>query len=246
MSRLAEPGLGHNQPPSDPLERAGELVANANRWIKERPEIADEEQAGSCQLAIEQLRTVKADLEAAEKSEREPYDKLIGAIRIKYRDPLSLVGIALTRLQQIAGAWLTKKRDRAQAEAAMRQRAAEEAAQKANEAIEKAVAEPSVEHDLAAQKATAEAEEANAAAGRGEGRAQIKGDYAGRAMSLHAYWSAEITDEALALRSYAKHPDIRAAALVAVRKVAGKEARTLKDETKAKPGIRFVKTEKPV
>ena len=47
-------GIGHNQPPTIRL-RADELVANANRWIGSGG-ITDEEQAGACQLAIDQLR----------------------------------------------------------------------------------------------------------------------------------------------------------------------------------------------
>lgn len=239
-------GIGHNRPPADAFTRADELVANANRWITERPEIVNEEQAGACQLAIDQLLTVKVDLEAAEKAERSPHDQAIGEIRVRYRKPLELVGIATDRLRVIAGRWLAAKQDRARLEAEAREKEAAEAKAKAEEARRALASQPSIENELAARDAAVEAERLDQTAAKAPARAQIKGDYATRAMSLRVTWSAEIIDEALALRSYAKHPAIRAAALVAVRQTASKEAREMKDESKARPGVRFVKTEKAV
>src|SRR4051794_20751520 len=106
-------GPGHNQPPADLFARAHELVANANKWSAERPEIESDEQAGACQLATDQLLTAKADLDAAQKAERKPHDEAIVEIRARYRDPLELINIALLRLRQIAGAWLRKKKNKA-------------------------------------------------------------------------------------------------------------------------------------
>jgi hypothetical protein len=239
-------GIGHNQPPDDPFARADELVANANRWIKERPEITDEEQAGACQLAIDQLRAAKEDLDKAQKAERKPHDDAIAEIRVRYRDPLELIGIALTRLQAIGGAWLSKKRDRLAAEKAEQERIAQEARDRANAAITEAVTTQTVEADLIARRATEDAMRASKAAARPTPRAQVKGDFSAKAMSLHERWRAEVVDDALALKSYAKHPAIRAAALAEIVKVASKEARELKDESKAKPGTKFLRTEKAV
>ena len=59
------------------------------------------------------------------------------------------------------------------------------------------------------------------------------------AMSLRATWRARVIDETAALRAYAKHPDVRAAALAQVVKTATREARLQKDKTKAKPGIEY-------
>jgi hypothetical protein len=65
-------------------------------------------------------------------------------------------------------------------------------------------------------------------------------------MSLRTTWRAVIVDEGKALRYFARHPDIRAAALEAIVKVATKQAKELKDATKAPPGVRFEKEERAV
>src|SRR5205809_4100339 len=110
-------GIGDNQPPPDPIGRAGALIANANRWIAERPEIIDAEMAGIAQDFVVQLRENREALDAALKAEREPLDKAIGVIRLKYRDPLELIGIAYTRMQQKLKPWLDREQARLDAEA---------------------------------------------------------------------------------------------------------------------------------
>jgi hypothetical protein len=241
------PTLGHNQPPpDDPFDRADELVANANKWIKERPVIEDDEQAGACQLAIDQLRKVKEDLEADLKARRQPLDLAIAALRVQFRDPLELIGIAMTRLQEIGGAWLSKKRDRLAAEAAERERIAKVARDRANAAITEAVTTQSVEADLVARRATEDAMRASKAAAKPVPRAQVRSDYADKAMSLRATWHAEVTDEKAALKSYAKDPDVRRVCLAEATRLATKLAREKKRADAAPPGFRFWKTEKAV
>src|ERR1700716_655514 len=71
------PQPGHNQPPpSNGLERAADLVGNANRWRGERPEIANDEQAGAAQTFVDQLRKVRDDLDAEQKEMVEPYEAI--------------------------------------------------------------------------------------------------------------------------------------------------------------------------
>jgi hypothetical protein len=238
------PSLGHNQPPPDPFDRADELIANANKWITERPEITDEEQAGACQLAIDQLRKVKEDLEADQKARREPLDLAIAALRIQFRDPLLKIGIAMTRLQEISGAWLSKKRDRLAAEKAEQERIAQEARDRANAAIVEAVTAPSIEADLLARRATEDAAKLSKLAAKPVPRAQVRGDYSEKAMSLHDYWHAEVTNEAAALRAYGKDPDVRKAALAKALQKASALAREKQRADAAPPGFRFWKTEK--
>jgi hypothetical protein len=236
-------GPGHNL---GPMERADDLILNADKWIKERPEITDDEQAGACQLAIDQLLAVKADLEQARDTERKPHDDAIAAITVRFRDKLMMVGIAVVRLREIAGAWLSKKRERIAAEAVERQRLADEAKRKANEAITTAVTTPSVGADFEAQRATEAAQTAEVAALKPAARAQVRGEYSSKAMSLHAYWHAEVIEgrESEALRSYAKNPAVRAVALKKAKQLAGELARREKREDAAPPGFRFFKTEK--
>jgi hypothetical protein len=239
-------GIGHNQPPSTAIERALELTVNANKWVGERPEIENEEQAAAAQLFIDQLRACRDDLGAEQKTERKPHDEAIGEITKRYRDPLSLIGIALTRMQEKAGAWLSKKREQIARETAERQRAAEEAKERANQAITEAVSQPSIEADLAARRATEEAERAAKAATKAAPKAQVKGDFADKAMSLREFWHAEITDEARALRAYAKDPNVRRVCLAEALKQANALARREKRKDAAPPGFRFFTTEKAV
>lgn len=238
------PGIGHNQPSA--FERAAELVANANKWAQQRPEIADEEQAGACQLAIDQLRACKEDLEKAAKAERQPHDAAIAEIRTRYRDPLEMIGIAMTKLQQLAGRWLAKKRERVLIEQRERERAAQEAAQKASDLVHAADGERTVEADLAAKRAREDADRLAREASKPVGRARIKGEYADKAMSLRENWSAEVTDETLALRTYAKDPQVRRACLEKALQLARALAREKKREDAAPAGFRFFKTEKAV
>jgi hypothetical protein len=237
--------LGHNKPPEPtPLERAGDLVATTNQWIKEVASINNDELAGRAQGLVDQLRDEEAALLAQLKVEREPLDMALYILKLRFKDPLALIGIAKRKLGELLTPWLQAKKDRLLAEAAERERAADEATHKANAAIERAVVEPSVEADLAAQRATEDALKAEKAAAKPAGRAQIKGDYSERAMSLRVYWHAEVTNESLALRSMAKEPEVRAAALIAAKRLANKMARELKRADAAPPGFRFFSSEK--
>jgi hypothetical protein len=242
-----EPREGHNKPPpSDALERAADLVANANRWRSERPEIANDEQAGNAAEFIEQLRLARDDLERDQKVEVEPYESIISSIKLKYKDPRTLVQLALESMQRLATGWLDLVKARQRLQQQDRDRAAAEAVEKARKAIEDAGSVGTVESELAARRATEAAQAAMKAADKPIERAQIRGDLAGRAMSMRTTWSAKIVNETDALRSYARHPKIREAALIAVRRQANKDARDLKDVTKAPKGIEFVPTETAV
>jgi hypothetical protein len=62
-------------------------------------------------------------------------------------------------------------------------------------------------------------------------------------MSLRAYWSAIVVDEARALLHFKDYDAVRQAALTEVKRLCNRMARELKDETKAPPGVKFVKRE---
>jgi hypothetical protein len=234
-------GVGGNQPP----ERWAELVDNCNTWSKSVVMIANAEQAGRAQAFIDQLRLTTADVEGAWKKEREPHDLALVALRSKYRPPLELLGIALDRMKWLAGAWLDRERLRLEHEAAERKRIAAEAEVAARQAREQAAkAGATVEAEAEARRIEEEAEALRAAALKPVERPQIKGELSAKAMSLHVYWRAVITDEAKALKHFAKHPAIRAAALAAIVKVATAHAKACKDASKAPPGVRFDKEEK--
>lgn len=151
---------------------------------------------------------------------------------------------------------LDEERRRLAAEEEERKRAA--AAEEQTE-LEKVAAESAAQADLErveaerqeAARAAAAAEEANKAAKEAErlaarkpATAAIKGDTSRRAMTLKTYWSAEITDENAAIESFRDHVVVRKAMLDAVLRAANEEARTVKDESKAPPGVRFIKDER--
>jgi hypothetical protein len=157
---------------------------------------------------------------------------------------LELLGIALDKMKALAEGWLDREKARHAREAEDRRRAADAAIVAA--AVAQTEAEKpgaTVETALAARRAHDLAEAAVEEASKPAERAQIRGDYSARAMSLHAKWFAVIDDEQKALRHFARHPAIRAAALAAIVKVSTKHARDCKDPTKAPPGVRFERKE---
>jgi hypothetical protein len=239
-------GPGHNQPPPDPFARSEELVANANRWVAERPEIVDAEMAGVAQDFVKQLRENRDALDAASKAEREPHDKAVAAIRVRYRTPLELIGIAMTRMAQKLAPWLKREQDRLDAEAAERTRAAAVAAAQADAARKAAEESGTIESELEARRAQEQQEQARKAAAKPVARARVRGDLSDRAMSLTVTHYAEVIDEADALRSFAKAPSVRAVALVEATKLASALARETKgDGSRCPKGFAFRRRETP-
>jgi len=89
------------------------------------------------------------------------------------------------------------------------------------------------------------AKEAERLAARKTETAAIRtGAVGSRAMTLRTYWSAVIEDEEEAYISYQDHPVVVKARNAAVLQVANEAARATKDESKARPGVRFVKEER--
>jgi hypothetical protein len=242
---MTDAGPGHNQPPSELFERNAELIANVNRWLKERPVIRTDEEGGLADDFIGQLRENRDDVEAALKAEREPLDAALFAVRAKYREPMELLDLSIRKLRAMATAFLEAKKARL-AEEDRKRREAARAAQEEAERLSREAMKPgaSVETTLAASRAHEAAEKAAAAATKGPKRARIKGDYSAKAMTLTTRWRAEVVDDVKALAHFAEHPEVRIAALEAIRKVASAMARDLKDESAAPPGIKFVKEER--
>lgn len=234
-------GIGDNKPP----ERWAELVDNCNTWSKNVATITSAEQAGRAQAFVDQLRLETAAVEGAWKKEREPHDLALVALRSKYRPPLELLGIALDKMKMLAKDWLDRESVRLAHERAERKRLAAEAEAAALKARQDAArAGASVEAEAAARKAEEAAEEAAALAAKPIERPAIRGELSARAMSMRTTWRAVITDETKALRHFAKHPVVRRAALDAIVRAASEQARTVKDESKAPPGVRFEKEER--
>jgi len=238
------PGIGHNQRPPDPIGRMRDLIATANRWSAERPAITDSEMAGVAQELLKQLRDNRADLETAMKAAREPLDLAVAAIRVKYRDPLELIGIAITLMREKLAPWLNREQDRLDAEATERAQQARDAAAQSDAARETASQSGTVEDELAAQRAEQQLAEARRSATKPVGRARVRGDLSDRASSLRVTHFAVVVDEEKALRSYGKEPSVRAAALIVATRLASALARETKGDPKHCPaGFEFRRKE---
>jgi len=265
---------GNNPPPEKTaLEIAAELTTSATAWLADRPEISDADMAKEASDFVEKLRASKKGLTAAQKAELVPYDEAIVGVKARYREPASQVDTTLASLLTLSEAWLKRERARIAAETAAREaearrlreeadrleRERQEAAQRVEDEKRRlAAAEIDTaadeqqdvgqqEADVAADRAVEAARTAKAAeqvAVKKPEVAAIKGATAKRAMTLTAYWSAVVDDETAAIETYKDHPTVRKAALAAALQVANEAARTLKDESKAPPGFRFIKDER--
>lgn len=249
MDTMTDPRLaiGGNNPPDPLLVEANERIDAANKWLTERPEITDDEIADKAGGFKSQIAATRKALDGRRLDENRQWD---AAQRAKYGMPLDLLGRAFNAIDDKIKTYLRAKdarlaeekrqqeaaAERVRKEAAEAQRRAEEEANKKGGDVLRAQAE--------AEAATKRAVEAAELAAAPVVRAAVKGTYTQRAITLRTYWDAKITDETKALRSYAKHPEIRAAALDAIRRVAKAEAIATKDRTKAPAGIEFFSEER--
>lgn len=247
--------IGGNNPPSA-IDSAAEIVANAEAFIIECPEITDADLAKEAQGYVEQLRACKASLAAALKIEIAPHDEAIVSVKARYKGPADEVQTAGTKLLALSSAWLQKERTRIAAEKAAQEaearrlrEEAERIRREAEDAARDSAADAQAAEDAAARAAEASAanrtaREAERVALKKPEAVTIKGETARRAMTLRTYWSAVVTDEAAAIEAYKDHPTVRKATLDAALRVANEAARVAKSETAAPAGFRFVKDER--
>ena len=200
----------------------GELATLSGAWlVKERDRIAAEKAAQEAEA-----RRLREEAERAERERLEAQRKL--------EDERRRMAAEEEERRRAAAAEERTELERV---------AAESAAQADLERVE-------VERQEAARVAAAAEEKAKAAkdaerlAARKTETAAIKSEPGRRAMTLRTYWSAVVEDETAAIESYRNHPTVRKAMLAAVLQAANEDARTAKDESKAPPGVRFVKEER--
>ena len=205
--------IGDNLPPptvdDDLAARNAALVANANRWLTERPAITDDDLAGRCSDFLEQINAQIKAVDTARAAAKKPYDDGAKAVQLLYRPLLDVLDAAKNLLKTRLQAWLNKKakalveeRAKAAAEAAARQKEADEAAAKA-------AAGTNVEAQVEAQRLAAEAEKAKAeAAYLDQARPQAKGDFGARAASLRVTLKGRILDIDLCFQHYREHRDV--------------------------------------
>lgn len=241
---------GNNPPGALELERAAALEAEVAAFNVECPEIADTDMAGQAQGFVDQARALKKDLTAAQKVELTPLEGAIAEVKAKYRGPLDRLEAALKTLLEKSGAWILKERTRVAREKAEQEAAARRLREEA-ERLERERLESELKPDPVDEAAISAAANAEAAARIAEKVAEkkvapvvIKAAGAARAMTMRTYWSAEVTDEGEALRSYASHPAVRAECLKVALRLANELARTEKRVDAAPAGFRFIKDER--
>lgn len=246
MDTLLNPDavIGNNNPPDQLLEEANERIDAANKWLVERANIEkwDEEISDKAGGFRTQVYGTREALDDRRLQEGRDFEAKQAAT---YKEPLFLLKAALDAVDAKIKAYLKLKQDRLDAEKAKQEAAAKAAQEAAAAAVKKAEEEANkkggdpLRAQLAAEQAREKAEAAAQAAAAPVQRAAIKGTFTQRAVTLRTYWDARIVDEQAALKAYAKHPDIRAAALVAILKIAKADAIETKDPAKAKPGVEY-------
>jgi hypothetical protein len=243
---------GGNNPPDPLIVEADERIDTANKWLTERKEIADAEQADKANFFLSQI---DATFKALDRRRIDEKNAFLAEQDKVYKTPLSLLERAKKALGDMRRAWLKKEEDRLAEEKRQAEAAAEAARKAAAEAAARAEAEAKkkggdvLRAQHAAEEAAAKAEEVAAQAEAVPEKAQIKGAYSAKATGLRDVWSAEVTDLSLAFKHYnaKSNPNrtILAAAIEeAITGIANAEAKRIKDVDAAPPGIKFIKERK--
>jgi hypothetical protein len=250
----ARHGIGGNNPP-EPIgyaaikEKVDERIDSANRWITERPTLTDADMADRANGFKSQLGDLKKEVTSALREAKKPYEEAAAAVDGHFRPLLDLVERAYKAIGDKLTAYmqeqqrLAQEEQRRKAEEARKQREeAEAAARRAKEEAERAGGDAiraQQEAEAAARLAAlAEREAAKPA------KVQLRGDFGRRAVGLRTTWRAEVVDEQIALKTYGKHPVVRAAALKAALELATAEAKVAKREDAAPAGFKFVSDSK--
>ena len=205
-------GLGDNRPPDafdDLKARAEALIATTNKWLAERPEIADDDMAGRCTDFVEQIGKEWKAIDAERASQKKPYDQAAAAVQEKFRPLLQALTAAKKLLNELLAPWLAKETRRLMAEAAAKAEAArlaeEEAARAATEAAKATTVEARLDAEAKAKAADDLAREAQRAAAA---KPQAKGDYGARAHGFRTTTKGRIVDVDACLRHYREHRDL--------------------------------------
>ena len=132
------PGIGHNRAPADTdpkITRATDLIAAANKWITDVPEVQDENVAKTLQDFLDQLQKGWKSLDDQRLDENRAH---AAAQKAKYDAPLSQLVAAKTTLAKRRTAYLDKKQAELDAERRRKEAEAKRIADEAQEAAAKA------------------------------------------------------------------------------------------------------------
>lgn len=235
-------GIGDNNPPDPLVLEADERIDTAEKWLTERAEIADADMADKAAFFVTQINATFKALDDQRKDENRKWD---AAQSKKYSDPLSLLTKAKEKLVAMRTAWLKREQTRVAAEKAKVEAEAKRVADEAAAAAARAEKKPdNLRAQLEAEKAAKSAQEAADLAAAAPTKAIIKGNYTKVAVGLRTFWSATITDRALAFKTYKTNAIVLAAIDEAMVRVASAQAKLDKDASKAPPGVKFISEER--
>lgn len=180
-----------------------DLYAEAANFVDGAP-VETQGQADALASIITSAKQIRKDADAARKDEKQPHDDAAKAVQEKWKPVLTKVEDVIAAVQKPLTAWL-------QAQEAERERAAQEARADADRLAAEAVAAARTSGSLTDLTATRELQEAAVKAHKDANRAEKAKSHVqggGRAIGLRAYWTAEMTDSAAALKwARETHPD---------------------------------------
>lgn len=125
----------HNNPPSI-LEFCGETTAELGKWLEDHPVIQTEDDARTAKLLIDRATSTIADAEAERDKQVRPLNEQVKAINERYKTPRNSLQAASNILRDRLRVYIKTEEERREAEAAERQRIADELDLKARQAIE--------------------------------------------------------------------------------------------------------------
>jgi hypothetical protein len=206
-------GIGHNQSPYETMKtRVASLIENANRWLKERPEITDEDMAAKCNDFVTQLTQQGKAIEKERGEANKPHREAQTANNKKYGTLTELIDASKVLMKAKLGPWLIQKeKERQEAE-----REAEETALEAMKLAEETAAAleaegaQTVEQVIEAKEAKDTADAAVKEASRvSKSTVAISSDVGGSARGLATKWFSKITDEDKAFKHFRDHPKMK-------------------------------------
>lgn len=247
-------GVGANMPPPDPPTPLDKMILATKAWsdwLAAHPKITTKEESEQAQTHINALRSAGVEADNDRKAINKPWDNLIDANNATFKTPLQSCKDAIIKAKEINGDWLTAEQrriDAERAEAARKQRLAEEEQRKARaEATAAAAAGDTAKAAEASKVAeTAQTEALKQTYYAKPQRAAVKAAGSGRAMTMRDYWDAKIVDADKAISHYAKYPAMREAMLACATKLAKDDAVSFKDKEMAPAGVEFTMESRPV
>ena len=213
----APAGLGHNTEPGERAklqDRLEELLRNADRWVVDRAVIETDEIAGRAGAALEQIRVLERDLEAARTAENRPHLDATKAINAWYQPLTRRANAAKLAIADLIEGFLRRKRDAERLEAERLRQQAEREAREAQQAQQRAIATGKVSDRVKEEERAEQAEATLTTATKVAAAAEapkVKGNLQSRAVGLRTVRTGTIDDWPTCLDNYSGRREIREA-----------------------------------